>query len=657
MEQPSVHLVEIAAKVCDSKPVDWTKEVESVEDRAERRAVEKLRQLQRLLVSSPTLVHAPDAAPEPTRGLPFARWGELELVEKLGEGTSGEVFLARDTLRRDVALKLFKVPASELNDYQKERLKSEGRRHARVKHENVSVIYDSAEHEGRLGIWMEYVPGSTPDALLKLDEHGPFSAAEATAIGVELCRALAAVHGKDLTHGDVKAQNVMREQGGRIVLMDFSAAEPLGEAPASGEGIVGTPLYTAPERLLERAAPTPQSDIYSLGVLLFYLVTGTFPVVAGTLDELHDAHRRGDRRSLDDVRPGLPRSFVDAVDAALEPDPRARVDSAAALESRLGSALPRSDLFQKLEKMAAALTVAAKVGMFVVLGGIAFAATLAIVGFVARTNFNLAVRLPEGFFAPSLLGYMSYGFRAMILSYYILLQDLPKIVPLLGLGAVVVGLYRARGHTAVARLKHHTAWASSVVLAALFTCLSVGLFVGVTWFFRELWVVGMTMEEITEPTANLALLSPTCELLHQAYSISYARLGFFLLALWLPILVVILRRKENLAAALSLHGVSGVVIVTTWVMFGLMWPLLWFSEFEPVRVDGQKGYVVAEEAGRLFVYSPASAERRHAVVEEGEPSVERYARGTAEILFGELQPESCLTYPMLELTNATPEGP
>ena len=109
--------------------------------------------------------------------------------------------------------------------------------------------------------------------------HGPFSAREAAQIGVDLCHALAAVHGAGLLHRDIKATNVMREGGGRIVLMDFGAGQPFSTADQPVERIVGTPLYLAPE-LFKGEQPSRASDIYALGVLLYHLVTGSYPVEA-----------------------------------------------------------------------------------------------------------------------------------------------------------------------------------------------------------------------------------------------------------------------------------------------------------------------------------------------------------------------------------------
>ena len=156
----------------------------------------------------------------------------------------------------------------------------EGRQHALVKHPNIAVIHGVDENDGRVGIWMEYIDGATLRALV--EEQGTFGAAEAVNIARELCSALAAVHQQGLTHGDIKAQNVMREKGGRIVLMDFSSSRDVELDEDSPGGLVGTPIYMAPE-LFDDKPSDFRSDIYALGVLLFYLVTGLHPYEARNL--------------------------------------------------------------------------------------------------------------------------------------------------------------------------------------------------------------------------------------------------------------------------------------------------------------------------------------------------------------------------------------
>jgi hypothetical protein len=162
-----------------------------------------------------------------------------------------------------------------------------------------------------------------------------------------LCGALAAVHAKGLIHGDVKAHNVMREEGGRVVLMDFGAGRSMQAWSPTADLLAGTPLYLCPERL-RGGAPSAATDIYSLGVLLYHLVTQDYPVEGATRGEVEAAHRSGQRTRLRDRRPDLPDAFVAAVERALAPDPAARFASAGAFDEALAaavtSAASRSDV-------------------------------------------------------------------------------------------------------------------------------------------------------------------------------------------------------------------------------------------------------------------------------------------------------------------------
>jgi eukaryotic-like serine/threonine-protein kinase len=264
------------------------------------------------------------------------RWGSLIVRERVGAGVFGEVYRAYDEqLQREVALKLLRV-GSRSSDRLAAKVLNEGRLLARLRHPNVVLVHGVEARGDRVGLWMEFVRGCTLEQLL--ERQGLFGAREAALIGQDLCRALAAVHAAGLVHRDVKAQNVMREEGGRVVLMDFGTGVPAREdesgraAPAAG-----TPLYLAPE-LLDGGEATAASDLYSLGVLLYHLVTGGYPVVAASLAELREAHQRG-RRRLQDARPDLPDAFVQAIDRALAPHPAERHVSAGAMQEALTRAL------------------------------------------------------------------------------------------------------------------------------------------------------------------------------------------------------------------------------------------------------------------------------------------------------------------------------
>ena len=265
-------------------------------------------------------------------------WGSLRLLERVGEGAFGDVYRAWDPrLDREVALKLLRRPDSQ-HDSVGSLVVDEGRLLARVRHSNVVTVYGADRLEDRVGLWMEFVHGRTLEAVLR--DHGPFGAQEAGLIGLDVCRALSAVHRAGLIHRDIKAHNVMREAGGRIVLMDFGTGrENLGDRHAE---LAGTPLYLAPEVFAGRPA-TARSDIYSVGVLLYHLATGSYPVKGRTVADLREGHAARRRAWLRDERPDLPDRFVLAVERALAVDPDERYESAGAMEAALARVVSASD--------------------------------------------------------------------------------------------------------------------------------------------------------------------------------------------------------------------------------------------------------------------------------------------------------------------------
>jgi len=331
-------MLRLAGMVTDGTEVDWAAEkmgsAELALELAELATLEKIR-----LVATEETSNGPPSIPPTGTRPPLFHWGRLAVLEALGEGSFGEVYRAFDPdLRRDVALKLRKGDAAA-DDAGTERFLSEARRLARLRHPNVLVIYGVEVHGGRAGFWTEFLRGATLEALLR--QKGIWDPREAAIVGIDICRALSAAHASRIIHRDVKTTNVMREEGGRVVLMDFGSG---GNLPQAGDvhtsvHIQGTPIAMAPEQLRGVVAG-PATDIYGLGVLLFRLVTKSFPVEGRTIAELLDRHEKKERKHLRDIRPDLPTEFVQVVERALEARPEDRFQSAGEMELALAGTVP-----------------------------------------------------------------------------------------------------------------------------------------------------------------------------------------------------------------------------------------------------------------------------------------------------------------------------
>ena len=330
-------VADLAGAILDGTAIDWAS-ADSSADVAERPLIGQLR----LLAAVADLHrHIPNSAGASLAGAKrpseeLQQWGPLRVLERIGEGAFGEVYRAWDTrLDREVALKL--LPANPVEDGARgTSIIYEGRLLARVRHPNVVTIYGAERIEDRIGLWMEFVKGRTLEQVLQ--EGGAFSAAEAIDVGIELCHAVSAVHDAGLLHRDIKAQNVMLTGERRVVLMDFGTGRE--RSGSSAETLAGTPLYLAPE-LIWRKDASVRSDIYSLGVLLYHLLTGSYPVRARSLRDLRAAHQRQERTDVRTARPDLPPRLCRIIERAIDPEPARRYDSAGSLEADLTAVRPR----------------------------------------------------------------------------------------------------------------------------------------------------------------------------------------------------------------------------------------------------------------------------------------------------------------------------
>ena len=338
-------LLSLASSILEGESIDWDALLPSETGRAP--ALRQLRTLEAVASFHRTIQRRrPGGAEEED----LRRWGDLEIIEPIGRGSFGIVYHAWDPkLDREVALKILdprrlwasRQDAEVPGVTRPTQAIEEARLLARLRHPNIVTVFGADEHERRIGFWMELVRGETLWSRIRRD--GPLGPGEATSIGHDLLGALAAVHGAKILHRDIKAQNVMRAEGGRIVLMDFGIGKDLADGGARGQGWeFGSALYAAPERLRGQGA-TVQSDLYSVGVLLYYLLSGRYPAEAPSLAALLAAHYRGERAYLRDRRPDLPRPLGEVIERALSPAPADRFASAGEMDAALTRAAAQAE--------------------------------------------------------------------------------------------------------------------------------------------------------------------------------------------------------------------------------------------------------------------------------------------------------------------------
>jgi serine/threonine-protein kinase len=618
MGEHPTRLERLLESIADGESVDWqTLEQEAGTDEALRQRIRDLRliwgvaaahrsldgdesDLSTTLGTSAGGARRPDEVPEPEGRL----WRHLRLVRKIGEGAFGEVYLAHDPLLdHSVALKLLKPDVTN-----RSRLLHEARTLARIRHENIVQVHGADIEDSRLGFWMEFIDGRTLSDVV--EREGLRSAGEAAVIGQDLCRALAAVHGKGIAHRDIKAKNVMRENGGRIVLMDFGAGQPLLHELDHGQ-LTGTPLYLAPE-VLGGGPASAQSDIYALAVLLFHLVTGGYPVIGTSLDDLKRAHADGRRHRLGDLRPDLPAAFVRVVETMLSPDPVDRYPTAATALAALETVVapvagPVNDrsrgLVSLLSTQDGNRLVRFAVGM-----GVVFAASL-FSGYLTSVFYQNALELPDVFEFGSVVTWPLWGFRALLAGALVMVGVFMVWVVTRtvckGVLATVPPLRRAcqSGAARLAPLAEHVRAMPDSAVASWLMLLQLAIVALYAWRFRMIFEAMDSFLFQGSRTA-LAALAPG------------NRYDQILFDVYLNVQVMVfgvawfrlLRRRAPDARMLVATGIT-VTALTFLVGKVVPYRALYHNQAERVSYNDTRCYLVAKRGNEGRVFCPKDTPR------------------------------------------------
>jgi Protein kinase domain len=617
-------LIQIVEAIADGSPVDWAggldEAVAGTDALRELRVIAELAAVHRQLTGGDSarslgdVLSAASAESDRSKGVP---WGPLLVLDEVGGGSFGRVYRAWDpSLDHEVALKRLRLPA-DTSASRAASIVREGQLLARVRHQNVITVHGAREINGEVGIWMDFVRGKTLEQIVR--DEGPMSAEEASVIGESLCRALAAVHQAGLLHLDIKASNVMREAGGRIVVLDFGTSNELEPENHGGpQRLVGTPLYMAPE-LLAGGKASVQTDIYSLGVLLFQLTTGTFPVQGKSLAQIRSAHRAGSRRFLSDLRPDLPGSFVRVVERALSPQPDARYQSAGMMLAELKespiAAPARSVWFPWI-------------GVIV----LAIVACPWLAGLVTSLQLNLTLGRVGGFADAPLAAYWIHGFNALFApAVYVLATALIGrfFVRVCRRGARLLGAFLPRRWLDNARgscdriVRRFRNIDPATMVDALILAQVIAL-VALCWIFAGVLNASWARVSVSDPEIFSPLRPGS--LVRHAFRISFSIAIFVMAAAW----ATVVRRARTplngtgVAAGIALIGIVVVLLVGPY-------RLIWKNEFERVDFGGVRCYITGIEQENVLLYCPDAQVPKVRIVARGDPAMKRL--NTLESIF------------------------
>ena len=260
--------------------------------------------------------------------------GRYELEELVDHGGMSSVYRGHDRqLERTVALKILHAHFVDDPEYV-ERFRREARAVAQLSHPHIVTVIDRGSSEGHQYIVFEYVEGENLKQLV--ERTGPLAVGRTVELGVEIADALAFAHAHDLVHRDVKPQNVLIDTAGNAKVTDFGIARSLDvdHGVTQTGTVLGTSNYLSPEQAAGQQV-TPASDIYSLGVVLYELLTGEVPFRGDNLVVVAMKHVTEDAPSILDQRPDVPPRLARAVQRALEKDPARRFPTMDAFANEL----------------------------------------------------------------------------------------------------------------------------------------------------------------------------------------------------------------------------------------------------------------------------------------------------------------------------------
>jgi serine/threonine protein kinase len=591
--------------------------------------------------------HDADVQTAESDDLPIgARIGQYEVVARLGRGGMGQVFLGYDhELHRSVALKCLLSDGNSGAD--QSRIRAEAQAAAAATHPHIAAVYHVVDYGSRAFIVMEYVPGESLSARMRRER---LTLDQAIAFGRQLAAALRAAHDRGVIHGDLKPGNVQITPDGSVKVLDFGIAMILrqvttvasggastrfdsGEAgrqwrPASLVG--GTPPYMSPEQIAG-AVVDERSDIFSLGVVLFEMVTGRRPYAGSDVASILRAQLMPAPRA-DAVTTGVPRALADVIARALQTDILRRYQSIGEMESALASVHGRInqstiDLI-KLWLPRVALAIPLLITILAMLG--------AIKTFGFNNNFG-RTGVHARFGVEPLIDYVGWGVLGIGPKLLVLTIT---VVVVMGTGIVVrsleligpIGRVTRRWHRLATSIVAEIGLDRPTTLAQALAGGGLACVIALVWYFGDL----IAAFQASFNSAPIERLLPMRE---SAKARGYYQLAFSMLSVALGFglfRVLQLRKRQGIREGRLQVAALVAVIAVTVLLTEVPYRSFNKRDFERVEYSGARCYIIGERSNELLILCPASNPPRNRVVQRDDPQLQRL--GIIENVFRGLNP-------------------
>jgi eukaryotic-like serine/threonine-protein kinase len=253
--------------------------------------------------------------------------GRYKYIERIGRGAFGTVLLMEDTVVDERLVLKFLNPSISQDEEMMQRFVHELRYSRKITHPNVIRIYDFLHIRGNYAISMEYFPSHTLGG--EVSDGKPLALRRAVRLGMDVAKGMSVAHAVGIVHRDLKPANVLINDDGIVKIVDFgvAAAQHQGDTQLTKTGyVIGSPKYMAPEQILGKKVDE-RADIYSLGVIMYEMLTGTPPYHRGDHMSVMYQHVQGRARPAIELNPALPQGISDAVMKCMSVDKEKRFAS------------------------------------------------------------------------------------------------------------------------------------------------------------------------------------------------------------------------------------------------------------------------------------------------------------------------------------------